>query len=93
MEQVYLSTETDIKKIVIDIVNELIKNEQLTVEAEKPEERLLTSAETCKFLRCSKPTLHRWKMAGIIPFVRLGGNVRYRESDLQKLIETKGGVK
>ncbi len=90
MEQVYLTTETDIKKIVIDIVNELKKNEQPTVEAEKPEERLLTSAETCKFLRCSKPTLHRWKMAGIVPFVRLGGNIRYRESDLQQLIERKG---
>lgn len=90
MEQIYLSSEIDIKKIVIDIVNELIKNEQLTVEAEKTEERLLTSAETCKFLRCSKPTLHRWKMAGIVPFVRLGSNIRYRESDLQQLIERKG---
>jgi excisionase family DNA binding protein len=91
MEQVtILTTETDIKKIVIDIVNELKNNEQPTVEAEKPEERLLTSAETCKFLRCSKPTLHRWKMAGIVPFVRLGGNIRYRESDLQQLIERKG---
>lgn len=90
MEQIYLTSETDIKKLVIDIVNELKKNEQPTVEAEKPEERLLTSAETCKFLRCSKPTLHRWKMAGIVPFVRLGGNIRYRESDLQQLIERKG---
>ncbi|MBZ4657121.1 MAG: hypothetical protein JG771_257, partial [Methermicoccus sp.] len=27
MEQIYLSSEIDIKKIVIDIVNELIKNE------------------------------------------------------------------
>jgi excisionase family DNA binding protein len=90
MEQVYLSTETDIKKLVIDIINELRNNEQPTVEAEKPEERLLTSAETCKFLRCSKPTLHRWKMAGIVPFVRLGSNIRYKQTDLEKLIKTKG---
>jgi excisionase family DNA binding protein len=39
---------------------------------------------------CSKPTLHRWKKSGIVPFVRLGGNIRYRESDLQQLIERKG---
>lgn len=90
MEQIYLSSEIDIKKIVIDIVNELIKNEQLTVEAEKPEERLLTSAETCKFLRCSKPTLHRMKKSGTIPFVRIGSNIRYKQTDLEKLIETKG---
>jgi excisionase family DNA binding protein len=90
MEQVkILTTENDIKKIVNDIVNELKKNEK-PIE-EKPEERLLTTAEACEFLRCSKPTLHRWKKAGIIPFVRIGSNIRYKQSDLEKLIETKGG--
>lgn len=92
MEQVkILTTENDIKKIVNDIVNELKKNEK-PIE-EKPEERLLTTDETCKFLRCSKPTLHRWKRDGLIPFVRIGTNIRYKESDLKKLIETKGGAK
>lgn len=39
---------------------------------------------------CSKPTLHRWKKSGIVPFVRLGSNIRYKQTDLEKLIKTKG---
>ncbi len=86
-ELVYLTTENDIKKIVNDIVSELKIGEK-PIE-EKKEEKLLTTNEACEFLRCSKPTLHRWKKAGIVPFIRLGGNIRYRVSDLTEL--TKGG--
>jgi len=56
---------------------------------ETPSERLLTSSEACEFLRCSKPTLHRWKSEGTVPHVRIGSNIRYRESDLKKLIEAR----
>jgi len=89
MEKIsYIMSENDIQLMIESIVAELKKNEQPTVEAEKPE-KLYTAAEACKILRCSKPTLHRWKKAGIIPFVRLGVNIRYKESDLKKLLETK----
>ena len=91
MEQIYLSNEIDIRKLVIDIINELRNNEQ-PIE-EKKEERLLTTNEACEFLRCSKPTLHRMKKNGTIPFIRLGSNIRYKQTDLEKLIETKGGSK
>lgn len=92
MEKIsYIMDENDIQVIIENIVAELKKNEK-TVE-QQPQERLLTTSEACKFLRCSKPTLHRWKKAGIVPFVRLGTNIRYKESDLKKLIETKGGAK
>ncbi len=84
-ELIYLTTENDIKKIVNDIVSELKIGEK-PIE-EQPQERLLTTNEACEFLRCSKPTLHRWKKAGIVPFIRIGGNIRYRESDLTELIE------
>lgn len=60
----------------------------------KPEpEKLLTTAEACELLRCSRPTIHRWKREGLVPFVRIGSCIRYRESDLKKLLETKGGTK
>jgi excisionase family DNA binding protein len=88
MEQIYLSSEIDIKKLVIDIVNELKKSEK-PIE-ERPSERLLTTNEACEFLRCSKPTLHRMKKNGTIPFIRLGSNIRYKQTDLEKLIKTKG---
>jgi len=87
-ELFFLIREDDIKKIVNDIINELKIGEK-PIE-ERPPERLLTTNEACELLRCSKPTLHRWKRAGIIPFVRIGSNIRYKQSDLEKLIETKG---
>jgi excisionase family DNA binding protein len=86
-ELFFLTREDDIKKIVNDIINELKIGEK-PIE-EKKEERLLTTSEACELLRCSKPTLHRWKKAGLVPFLKIGVNIRYRESDLRKLIETK----
>jgi excisionase family DNA binding protein len=86
-ELFFLTREDDIKKIVNDIINEL-KIDEKPIE-EKKEERLLTTSEACELLRCSKPTLHRWKKAGLVPFLKIGVNVRYRESDLKKIIETK----
>jgi excisionase family DNA binding protein len=89
MEKIsYIMDENDVQTMIKNIVSELKKNEQPTVEAEKPE-KLLTTKEACELLRCSKPTLHRWKKAGLVPFLKIGVNVRYRESDLKKIIETK----
>lgn len=87
MEIIYQIRETDLKKIVENIVSELKKSEQPEIE-EKPE-KLYTTEEACKMLRCSKPTLHRWKKSGIIPFVRIGVNIRYRESDINNLLNSR----
>lgn len=83
----YLISEADIKNIAISILEELKKEKPEPVG--KKEEKLLTSEEACSFLRCSKPTLHRWKKENIIPHVRIGNNIRYKESDLQNLLESK----
>ena len=74
-------------------LEEVIKNAmkgRTTIPLKKEEtDALLTTDEACQRLRCSKPTLHRWKKAGIIPFLRIGSNIRYRESDIKKLIDSK----
>lgn len=46
------------------------------------DERLLTTEEACKMAQISRPTLHRWKKAGLVPYVKIGKNVRYKHSDL-----------
>ena len=83
----YIASESDIQRIVTkaisDVMDGRFANEPKTEEMDK----LLTSNEAVSFLRCSKPTLHRWKKEGIVPFVRIGTNIRYKESDLKKLIE------
>lgn len=53
-------------------------------EEPKPQDELLTAKEACKLLKVSRPTLHRWKQAGVIPSVKIGGNIRYPKN---KLIE------
>lgn len=53
------------------------------------EDRLLTTEEACKMAQVSRPTLHRWKKAGIIPYVKVGKNVRYKYSDLMAAMESK----
>lgn len=87
MEKVmYLMSDVDIQKIVANVVENLKPDEPV----KEREETLFTTKEACEFLRCSKPTLHRWKKEGLIPFVRIGVNIRYRESDLKKIVEKKG---
>lgn len=91
MERIVLLNEGDLdqllRRAVFQAMGEL-RETDLPTQKQEPE-KLLTTQEACELLRCSKPTLHRWKRAGIIPFVRIGVNIRYRESDLKKLLETK----
>lgn len=68
-------------------INKKIKHLEQTEE-----EKMLTTEEACKAANISRPTLHRWKKAGIIPYVKIGKNVRYKHSDLMELLKTgKGG--
>lgn len=95
MERIVLLNELDLdqilKRAVFQAIGELRETD---LPKPKPEpEKLLTTAEACAFLRCSRPTIHRWKREGLVPFVRIGSCIRYRESDLKKLLETKGGTK
>lgn len=96
MEKLVLLNEVDLdqilKRAVFQAIGELRETD--LPKPTKPEpEKLLTTAEACELLRCSRPTIHRWKREGLVPFVRIGGCIRYRESDLKKLLETKGGTK
>ncbi|QGT55152.1 hypothetical protein SEA_FORZA_191 [Gordonia phage Forza] len=43
----------------------------------------MTIQEVADYLRLSIPTLNKWRSAGGGPiFIKLGGSVRYRESDV-----------
>ena len=56
-------------------------------------DKLLTIKETQKILNVSKTTLQRWDNGGKLMAVRTeGGHRRYRESDINKLINTKDNV-
>lgn len=76
-----------IDELIQKIVKEEVARQIADLHYEEPEpaeEKLLTTAEACEFLRVSKPTLHRWKRESLIAHVRIGNNIRYKLSDLIK---------
>ena len=53
------------------------------------QEVLLTPAEVAKMFRVDPKTVTRWAKAGKITAIRtLGGHRRYRQSEIQALLET-----
>lgn len=86
----FLINKDELKNAFMEFYNEMqSKDEQTPSEPEKEAEKLLTTAETAEMLRISLPTLHRWKKNGVIPHVRLNKSIRYRESDIMKVLDKK----
>lgn len=52
------------------------------------DERLLTDVEACEYLRIRNRQLYAWRMQGLIPFIRIGRAVRYRQSDLNAALDS-----
>jgi excisionase family DNA binding protein len=48
---------------------------------------LLTEKDTCAYLKVSKRNLYCWRMAGLIPYYKIGRAVRFRKSDLDAALE------
>lgn len=48
---------------------------------------LLTIAEAAGYLNISTKTLRNWVYRGQVPYVKIGGAVRFRFSDLETWIE------
>lgn len=49
--------------------------------------RLLTSKEVCKLLCISSRTLQEWRNMGKIPFIKIGGKVLYKQSEVMKILD------
>ena len=50
-------------------------------------ERLLNSSEASQMLGVSLKTVFRYTKKGIIPFVRHGRFIRYKETSIKKMVE------
>lgn len=48
---------------------------------------LLTENDTCAYLRVSKRNLYCWRMAGLIPYFKIGRVVRFRKAELDAALE------
>ena len=51
---------------------------------------ILTTLEAAKYVRLGKPTLERFRLKGDGPsFCKLGGAVRYRQTDLDEWLASR----
>ena len=50
-------------------------------------ERLMTDGELANTLRVSPRALRDYRNEGILPYIRMKGNILYRESDIEKVLK------
>lgn len=78
-----------------DFATQLIAETKAELEqsiSESKAEAYLTGEKVMEMLEISKATLYRWKQRGYLVPIRLGGNDRYRQSDINHILQ-KGGPK
>jgi excisionase family DNA binding protein len=61
----------------------------IEAETAATSDQLLTIGEAAKLLHVSKMTLYRWDKNDVLKRVEIGGQRRYRKSDIDRLIDGK----
>jgi excisionase family DNA binding protein len=49
--------------------------------------QLITEKQVCAYLNVSKRNLYCWRMAGLIPYLKIGRAVRYRPADVEATLK------
>jgi excisionase family DNA binding protein len=69
---------------MLDDIENMVKNHKPTLNGE----RYLTDREVSARLKVSRRTLQDYRNEGRIPYYQLGGKVLYRESDIQRVLDS-----
>ena len=80
---------TDLLTMGASIVADTMAKYRAEVEARERaerEEKMLTPQEACGMLGVSLKTLYRWRRAGYIEGVLVGGVIKYRRSDCREIL-------
>lgn len=72
----------DLREFFLSLVSE-----QIDKVDSKPSEIYITAEEVSKKLSVDKSTLWRWDKSGYLPKIKMGGKIRYRLSDIEKLMK------
>ncbi len=79
-------TAGDLKEFAALLIAETKAELEQSISDSKTE-TYLSSEKVMEMMEISKTTLWRWKQRGYLVPVRIGGNDRYRLSDIQKIVE------
>lgn len=74
----------DLQEFALSLISEREEEKKSNIPAP---ETYLTQDEVAAKLRVDKSTLWRWGKSGYLSKVRVGGKVRYRLSDITKIME------
>ena len=71
-------------KQMLDDIDLLVKNSKPHLNGE----RFLTDKEVSEKLKISRRTLLDYRTQGRIAYIQLGGKILYKESDIEKMLES-----
>jgi len=71
-------------KRMLDDIDLLVKNSKPHMNGE----RFLTDKEVSEKLKISRRTLQDYRTKGKIAYIQLGGKILYKESDIEKMLES-----
>ena len=54
--------------------------------------QLMTEKQVCAYLNVSKRNLYCWRMAGLIPYLKIGRAVRYRPVDVEAALNRMSAI-
>ena len=57
----------------------------------RTELELVTEAELCRHLKICRRQLYSWRMAGLIPYFKIGKAVRFRVAEVAEALERMRG--
>lgn len=70
---------------LLDTIGQALKNRTPHLNGEK----YLSNRDVCKMLHVSSRTLQDWRDTGKIPFIQIKGKILYKQSEINKLLETE----
>jgi predicted DNA-binding transcriptional regulator AlpA len=80
----------DLRQDRAELIKELTEKHAKELKQAKGEsEKLLTTDDVSGLLGVTRLTLWTWRKKGLIEPIRLGNLLRYRQSDIQTLIEKR----
>ncbi|MFI3302965.1 MAG: helix-turn-helix domain-containing protein [Rikenellaceae bacterium] len=82
---------SELKATFADIVEDAIDRYKREVTT-KPQDILYTPKQVCEILSIDKSTLWRWGKIDYLCGIKVGDSVRYRKSQIDDIINAKGGA-
>lgn len=90
MEERILTHNDELLASTLDSLRKANKKADRLMKDYKPVfqgERLLTDGELATILRVSQRALRDYRNDGLLPYIRMKGNIFYKESDIEKVLK------